>query len=148
MYCSHYYMVFVGANCRNKATFYGPELAQIPLRLAILFLFYLSCLFMVLGQVAELVRKRAPPEAVFLVRLVLMLLASRIGTLILCGSACFSRNFPFLKKFHKISLEKREQILKKWSQERFLMPLRLVFLTLKIFCCLIFFSQVRSLSSM
>ncbi|KAJ8616092.1 hypothetical protein MRB53_035464 [Persea americana] len=92
-------------------------------------------------EVAELVRKRAPAEAVFLVRLVLLSLATRIGTLILCGTSSFSRNFPFINKFPKISLEKREQILKKWSQERFLVPLRLVFLTLKAFCCLMFFSM-------
>ncbi|XP_077250766.1 long-chain-alcohol oxidase FAO2-like isoform X2 [Tasmannia lanceolata] len=92
--------------------------------------------------VAQLLSKRGLPESVYLVRVVLWVLATRLGTLILCGSACLSGKFPFIHNFSEISVDKREQILKKWSSQRSRLgtPLRLVFVALKIFCFFIFCS--------
>ncbi|XP_077227140.1 long-chain-alcohol oxidase FAO2-like isoform X1 [Tasmannia lanceolata] len=91
-------------------------------------------------EVAQLLSERGLPESIYLVRVILWILATRLGTLILCGSTSLSGKFPFIHTFPEISLEKREQILKKWSRERFIAPLRLVFMVLKIFCFLTFFS--------
>lgn len=109
----------------------------------------LSCCFHLsinLRQVAELLRKRAIPEAVSLIRWVLWILATRLGTLILCGFASFSWKYPFIYKFSEIPAEKREEILKSWSRERSLIALKLAFVVLKIFCFYTFFSLVRCLS--
>lgn len=92
-------------------------------------------------EVAELMRKKSLPKAVKLIRVVLWLLGTRLGTLMLCGSASFSGTFPFINRFADISLGKREQILPTWSKQRSLSLLRLVFLTFKVFCCLIFYSM-------
>ncbi|XP_057985027.1 long-chain-alcohol oxidase FAO2-like isoform X2 [Hevea brasiliensis] len=54
---------------------------------------------------------------------------------------CFDWNWPFIHKFSEISLEKREEILKKWSREKFFIPLRVVFAAVKIFCLYTFFSM-------
>lgn len=91
-------------------------------------------------EVAELLRKRAIPEAVSLIRWVLWILATRLGTLILCGFASFSWKYPFIYKFSEIPAEKREEILKSWSRERSLIALKLAFVVLKIFCFYTFFS--------
>jgi long-chain-alcohol oxidase len=96
-------------------------------------------------QVAELIVKRCLPQAVFLVSLVLKLLSFRLGTLLLCGSLCFDRKWPFILNFSDISLEKREEILKKWSRARRLVHLRMVFVVTKIFCFYNFFSRVMLL---
>ncbi|KAK1260224.1 Long-chain-alcohol oxidase FAO2 [Acorus gramineus] len=42
-----------------------------------------------------------------------------------------------------IPLEKRELVLKRWSRQRFLIPLRLFFLLLKVFCFYTFFSLLN-----
>ncbi|KAE7997860.1 hypothetical protein FH972_002459 [Carpinus fangiana] len=94
-------------------------------------------------EVAELIVKRGLPQAVFLVSLVLKMLSSRLGTLLLCGSLCFDRKWPFILNFSEISLEKREEILKKWSRERLLLPLRMLFVVFKIFCFYNFFSRTN-----
>jgi long-chain-alcohol oxidase len=96
-------------------------------------------------QVAELIVKRCIPQAVFLVRLVLQMLSFRLGTLLLCGYLCFNGKWPFILNFSNISLEKREEILKKWSRERHLVPLRIVFVAIKMFCFFNFFSRVMLL---
>ncbi|KAB5564039.1 hypothetical protein DKX38_004093 [Salix brachista] len=62
-------------------------------------------------EMAELLTKRGLPEAVFLVRLVLWLLSTRLGTFFLCGSLCFGEKWPYLKIFSSISLDKREKVL-------------------------------------
>ncbi|KAG2719255.1 hypothetical protein I3760_03G259100 [Carya illinoinensis] len=92
-------------------------------------------------QVAELMVKRCLPQAVFLVSLVLRMLSFRLGTLLLCGFLCFDSKWPFILRFSEISVEKREEILKKWSRERGLVPLRQVFLVIKVFCFFNFLSR-------
>ncbi|KAF8392161.1 hypothetical protein HHK36_022503 [Tetracentron sinense] len=94
-------------------------------------------------EVAEFLMKRGSSEGVMLVRFVLKLLSTRFGTLLLCGFVCFSWGWPFIYKFSDMPLEKREDILKKWSRQRnHLIPLRVVFAMIKIFCFFTFFSRV------
>ncbi|XP_071742478.1 long-chain-alcohol oxidase FAO2 [Rutidosis leptorrhynchoides] len=93
-------------------------------------------------EVAERMVKRYPSDAVFLLKLVLMLLSTKLGTLLICGSACFDTKWPFIHSFSDLSLNKRERILQKWSnsQSSFL-PLRLVFMMIKLMCFFIFFTM-------
>ncbi|KAI3787843.1 hypothetical protein L2E82_00305 [Cichorium intybus] len=92
-------------------------------------------------EIAERMVKRYPPEAVFLVKLVLMLLSSKLGTLLICGSVCFDTKWPFIHSFPDMNLNKREKILQKWSSTySSFIPLRLVFLVLKLMIFYIFFS--------
>lgn len=97
--------------------------------------------FPVPDEAAELLKKRGLPEGVMLVSIVLKILSTRLGTLLLCGFLCLGWKWPFILKFSEISLEKREQVLKNWSRQRFLFPLRLFFAIMKIFCFFIFFSR-------
>ncbi|KAG9144993.1 hypothetical protein Leryth_017448 [Lithospermum erythrorhizon] len=92
-------------------------------------------------EVAEIVVKRALPEAVTVMRVVLMLLSTRLGTLLLCGFTCFDWKFPFVHKFSELSLEKREWLLKRWSKESFWIPLRITFVVLKLFSYYVLFAQ-------
>ena len=93
-------------------------------------------------QVAEVIVKRCLPRAVVLLRIVLNILSFRLGTLLLCGFSCLDWRWPFILKFSDMSLEKREEILKSWTRKRGLLPLRLVFVVIKIFCLYTFFSMV------
>ncbi|KAA8527788.1 hypothetical protein F0562_035343 [Nyssa sinensis] len=93
-------------------------------------------------EVAELLMKRAFLEAVILVRVLLRVLSTRLGTLLLCGCLCFSNKWPFINKFSEISLGKRERILQTWFKHWLLTPIRLGFVFLKILCLYVFFSQV------
>ncbi|KAJ4955942.1 hypothetical protein NE237_012725 [Protea cynaroides] len=97
-------------------------------------------------EVAELFVKRGSRQLVGLVRLILWLLSTRLGTLLICGFLCFGSRWPFIHKFSEISLQKRELILINWSKERFLVPLRGVFLIIKVFCFFTFFSQTDETS--
>ncbi|KAJ7972620.1 Long-chain-alcohol oxidase [Quillaja saponaria] len=92
-------------------------------------------------EVAELMRKRLQPKAVLLVSFVLKILSFRLGTFLLCGFLCLDWKWPFIHKFSEISLEKREQVLKKWSKEKNLTPLRAVFVMSKLVCFYNFFSR-------
>ncbi|KAJ4969182.1 hypothetical protein NE237_015883 [Protea cynaroides] len=92
-------------------------------------------------EVAEIIVKRAPPEPVGLVRIILWLLSTRLGTLLLCGTLCLGWEWPFIHKFSEMSLQKRELVLKNWSTARFLVPLRGVFQLIKAFCFFTFFSR-------
>ncbi|XP_042514264.1 long-chain-alcohol oxidase FAO2 [Macadamia integrifolia] len=92
-------------------------------------------------EVAEIFVKRGSSDGVGLVRIVLWLLSTRLGTLLLCGMLCFGSKWPFIHKFSEISLQNRELVLKKWSKERFLVPLRGVFMIVKVFCFFTFFSR-------
>ncbi|XP_072986727.1 long-chain-alcohol oxidase FAO2-like [Typha latifolia] len=93
-------------------------------------------------EVAELMVKRCLREAVILIRVVLWLLTTRLGTLGLCGTLCLSWGFPFINKFSDMPLDKREEVLKRWSREKLLYPLRVVFVAVKILCHFIFYSMI------
>ncbi|KAL2469677.1 Long-chain-alcohol oxidase FAO3 [Abeliophyllum distichum] len=93
-------------------------------------------------EVAELLMKRGFMESKVLVRGLLKILSTRLGTLLISGSLCFSNKWPYINKFECISLEKRERILQKWLRHWFLTPIRLAFVFIKILCLLVFFTQV------
>ncbi|KAF5738975.1 Long-chain-alcohol oxidase FAO1 [Tripterygium wilfordii] len=94
-------------------------------------------------EVAEVLVKRTVPDAVFVVRLVLKFLSFRLGTLLLCGFRCLDWKWPYIHNFSEIPLERREEILKKWSKEKYLKPLRLVFAVTKMYCLYTFFSRTE-----
>ncbi|KAK7262632.1 hypothetical protein RJT34_30207 [Clitoria ternatea] len=93
-------------------------------------------------EVAEILVKRGLIEAVILVRVVLWLLATRLGTLLLCGSLCIGEKWPFINNFSSISLEKREKVMQKWLKHGFLTPIRMAFVYIKVLCVFVFFSWV------
>ncbi|EEF33557.1 disulfide oxidoreductase, putative [Ricinus communis] len=93
-------------------------------------------------EVAELIAMRGLIEAVMVVRLVLLLLSTRLGTLLLSGSLCFGEKWPFINKFSSIPVEKREKVLQKWLRHRFLTPIRLAFFYVKAICLHVFFTQI------
>lgn len=97
--------------------------------------------FPVPHEVAEILVKRALKEALILVRVILWMLSTRLGTFLLCGSLCLSKKWPFINNFSNISLDNREKVLQKWFNHRFLTPIRLAFLYLKVVCHFVFFSQ-------
>ncbi|KAI0513646.1 hypothetical protein KFK09_009676 [Dendrobium nobile] len=94
-------------------------------------------------EVADLMLQRSQKEAALLIRVVLWILAFRLGTLLLCGSSSFCQRFPFINKFSDMTTEKREEVLNKWSRERVYIPLRMVFLMVKLFCNYIFYSMTN-----
>lgn len=94
-------------------------------------------------QVAELVKKRGFFEAVILVRLLLKILSTRLGTLLICGIYCFGEKWPYINKFKDMSVENREKVIQKWYKHRFLTPIRLGFVLLKLICFYVFFSLVN-----
>ncbi|TKY66735.1 Long-chain-alcohol oxidase FAO1 [Spatholobus suberectus] len=93
-------------------------------------------------EVAEMLMKRSLIEAVTLIRVVLWLLATRLGTLLLCGFLCLGEKWPYVNNFSNMSLENREKVMQKWLKHRFLTPIRLAFAYIKVLCLFIFFSWV------
>nr|KYP44279.1 putative GMC-type oxidoreductase Rv0492c/MT0511/MT0512 family [Cajanus cajan] len=93
-------------------------------------------------EVAKILTKRGLIEAVLLVRVVLWLLATRLGTFLFCGFLCLGEKWPFINNFSNISLEKREKVMQKWLNHRFLSPIRLAFVYIKVLCLYVFFSWV------
>lgn len=107
--------------------------------------FYLSSASQppIADEVAELLLKRGLKEAIFIVRLALKLLSTRLGTLLLCGFICLTPNFPFINNFSQISLGNREIILQRWSSGRcFFKPLRMVFVLIKILGFFTYLTQI------
>ncbi|KAJ8768441.1 hypothetical protein K2173_021594 [Erythroxylum novogranatense] len=92
-------------------------------------------------EVAETLLKRGLKESVILVRSVLWALSTRLGTFLLCGSLCVDDKWPYIKKFASMSLDKREKVLQSWFKSRFLTPIRLAFIYVKILCLFVFFSR-------
>ncbi|KAL4578499.1 hypothetical protein LXL04_014622 [Taraxacum kok-saghyz] len=94
------------------------------------------------NKIVHLLIKRGFFEGVLVVRLVITLLSTRLGTLLLSGSLCISKRWPYVHNFSEIPLHKREKIVQKWMKHRFLTPIRLGFVFIKSLCLLVFFSQV------
>lgn len=130
-----FWEVFTNVRC-NCFTHYSPAHRETAFFELIRF-FFGSC-----KQVAGFLVKRAQPKAVFVVKLILTLLSFRLGTLLLCGYHCLDWKWPFIHKFSEIPVERREIILKKWSRGKFLLPPRVAFVMIKVFCLYIFFSRV------
>ncbi|KAJ1382834.1 Glucose-methanol-choline oxidoreductase, N-terminal [Sesbania bispinosa] len=57
-------------------------------------------------------------EAVILIRVVLWLLATRLGTLLLCGFLCIGEKWPYFQQLLKHVLEKREKVMQRWLKHR------------------------------
>ncbi|KAK7312887.1 hypothetical protein VNO77_37112 [Canavalia gladiata] len=93
-------------------------------------------------EAAELLVKRGLIEAVILVRVILWLLATRLGTLLLCGLLCLGEKWPFINNFSNIPLEKREKVMQRWLKHGFFTPVRLAFVYIKVLCLFVFFSRV------
>lgn len=94
-------------------------------------------------EVAEIVMTGGFFEAVLVVRLVIKLLSSRLGTFLLSGFLCIGDKWLHINKFSDIPLEKREKIVQKWFKNRFLTPIRLGFVFLKFLCLMVFFTQTN-----
>ncbi|XP_068663070.1 long-chain-alcohol oxidase FAO2-like [Aristolochia californica] len=97
-------------------------------------------------EVAEILTKRSMPKMVSLIRIFLWFLSTRLGTLIMCGTACLSPKFPFLRTFPEMGVEEREEYLQKMSKNKYLRFMRLVFMALKIFTLFTFFSMTDETS--
>ncbi|CAM0945192.1 unnamed protein product [Alopecurus aequalis] len=91
-------------------------------------------------EVAQLMSAMCLREALALVRTVLWLLGTRLGTLALCGTRCLSSRFPFVRRFAEMPVERREDALRRWSRETVFPPMRLFFLLVKVFCLYVFYS--------
>lgn len=94
-------------------------------------------------QVAELLTKRAQRQVVAMVSLVLKMLSFRLGTLVLCWGSCLASTWPFILNFSEMPVESRERVLMNWSRQKFLVPLRVVFVMIKLYCLFIFYTRVR-----
>lgn len=95
-------------------------------------------------QTIDLIIKRGTMEAYLAARLVLFLLATRLGTLLICGTECLVSSWPFVEKFSELSLEKRERVLQKQFRNWFLTPIRAAFVYIKVAFLFCFFSRVSS----
>ncbi|XP_030532752.1 long-chain-alcohol oxidase FAO2-like [Rhodamnia argentea] len=98
-------------------------------------------------EVAELLTKRAQGQVVATVSLVLKMLSFRLGTLVLCGGSCLSPTWPFVRSFSEMPVESRERVLKNWSRQTFVVPLRVVFVMIKLYCLFIFYTRTDENSS-
>ncbi|CAH2052928.1 unnamed protein product [Thlaspi arvense] len=96
----------------------------------------------VVRQTIDLIIKRGTIEAYLATRLVLFLLATRLGTLVICGSECLVSSWPFVEKFSELSLEKRERVLQKQFKNWILTPIRAAFVYIKVAFLFCFFSRV------
>ncbi|KAH9329936.1 hypothetical protein KI387_002044, partial [Taxus chinensis] len=92
-------------------------------------------------QVAHMMRWRVKAAGVLVAKCVLWLLSTRLGTWILCGSACFTPRFPYLQSFEQIPRLKRERIMVDWSQGKRFAFLKFVFKLFKICCLFAFYSS-------
>ncbi|KAL7612176.1 hypothetical protein Lser_V15G05993 [Lactuca serriola] len=99
-------------------------------------------LYPIPNKVVHLLKTKAFLEAMMVVKLVLTLLSTRLGTLLLSGTLCLSHKWPYVHNFSEIPLDKREKIVQKWFEHRFLTPIRLGFVFIKTLCLLVFFTQV------
>ncbi|KAK7307396.1 hypothetical protein VNO77_40417 [Canavalia gladiata] len=79
--------------------------------------------------------------SIWLLKLVLWLLSTWIGTFIFCGMACLSTQFPFIRSYPELSLQKRQQIMQSWSLS-YIRLFKMLFRTIKLFTLLTFFTQI------
>lgn len=93
-------------------------------------------------KVAELTMTRCIWEAGVLVRIILWILATRVGTLALCGRRCVSGEFPYVRRFADMPVERREAALKRWNATRWLVPLKIIFALIKVLCHFVFYTAV------
>ncbi|RCV42536.1 hypothetical protein SETIT_9G224400v2 [Setaria italica] len=82
-------------------------------------------------------------EAMLLVRVILWMLSTKVGTFVLCGWLCVSSRFPYVFKFADMPLERREEVLKWWSKTRWLFPLKVTFVLVKILSHYSFYTTIN-----
>lgn len=66
-------------------------------------------------EVAETMRNLFKPEVLNILRKVLWLLSTYLGTFLLAGRHSLSTEFPFVLRFGDLAVEKRERVLLDWS---------------------------------
>ncbi|CAM0956816.1 unnamed protein product [Alopecurus aequalis] len=93
-------------------------------------------------EVAELAFTRCVWEGVVLVHVTLWLLCTRLGTLALCGRLCVSRDFPYVRRFADMPVDRREEALKRWTGARWLIHLKIAFAIVKSICLNVFYTTV------
>ncbi|KAI9092241.1 hypothetical protein K1719_027741 [Acacia pycnantha] len=76
-----------------------------------------------------------------LLKLVVWLMSTWVGTLILCGLPCVSLRYPFIHTVHQLPLRKRRRIINSWFFSYFRL-LRMLARTLKVLTVLTFFTQL------
>ncbi|KAJ7953298.1 Long-chain-alcohol oxidase [Quillaja saponaria] len=92
-------------------------------------------------RLGGLISGRLKHPKVWLMRLALWLLSTWLGTVILCGPASFSGEFPYVHSFCNLSEKKRQEIMVSWSLG-FLYHMRMFIKTIKLLTLLVFFTQV------
>ncbi|CAN6304880.1 unnamed protein product [Urochloa humidicola] len=93
-------------------------------------------------EVAEMAT-RCVWEAMLLMRVILWILSTKLGTLVLCGRLCVSSRFPYICKFADMPMERREEALKQWNKTRWLFPLKVTFVITKILSHFSFYTMIN-----
>ncbi|KAK4557380.1 hypothetical protein RGQ29_007223 [Quercus rubra] len=92
-------------------------------------------------RVGALISDRLKHPKKWLMRVALWVLSTWIGTLILCGRASLSTQFPYFQRFSQVSPQKREEIVLSLSFSYFYL-LRMLSKAMKILTLYAFFTQV------
>ncbi|KAM4085292.1 hypothetical protein ACJW30_10G015500 [Castanea mollissima] len=92
-------------------------------------------------RVGGLISERLNHPKKWLIRVALWVLSTWIGTLILCGKASLSGQFPYFQRFSQVSWQKREEIVLSLSLSYFYL-LRMFIKAMKILTLYVFFTQV------
>ncbi|XP_047318924.1 long-chain-alcohol oxidase FAO1-like [Impatiens glandulifera] len=94
-------------------------------------------------EVAEMVKKRVG-EAMILLRFVLRILSTKLGTLFISGTDCLSTKWAWPNVFSQMPLAAREKVIHKWMNNTlFFIPIRLAFVLIKFMLLYIFYSRVN-----
>ncbi|GMI87254.1 ARABIDOPSIS FATTY ALCOHOL OXIDASE 3, fatty alcohol oxidase 3 [Hibiscus trionum] len=93
-------------------------------------------------EAAEMLWKRTFIECLTLVRIVLLLLSTRVGSLLLCGRHCLGTEWPYINRFSSIPLAGREQVLQAWFKHGIFTPIRIAFVYFKVAILFTLFSRV------
>ncbi|CAN6287992.1 unnamed protein product [Urochloa humidicola] len=93
-------------------------------------------------EVAEMAT-RCVWEAMLLIRIILWILSTKLGTLALCGRLCVSSRFPYICKFADMPVERREEVLKQWNKTRWLFHLKVTFVITKILSHFSFYTMIN-----
>lgn len=89
--------------------------------------------------------KRLHHPKKWILRIGLWSLSTWIGSLVLCGRRSFTGEYPYFRRFCRLSERQREEILLNWASSYFLL-LRMFFRSIKLITALVFFTQVNILT--
>ncbi|CAL4925426.1 unnamed protein product [Urochloa decumbens] len=93
-------------------------------------------------EVAEMAT-RCVWEAMLLLRVILWILSTKLGTLVLCGRLCISGKFPYISKFADMPVQQQEEALKSWNKTRWFFPLKVTFVITKLISHYAFYTMVN-----